>query len=60
MCKCVYYIHTDISSDENFVPVKIQSCLSHVKISRLSIDHFIVVSLVAWPLNESEAGGDLV
>ena len=24
------------------------------------IDHFTVVSLVAWPLNESEAGGDLV
>ena len=23
------------------------------------IDHFTVVSLVAWPLNESEAGGDL-
>ena len=25
-----------------------------------SIDHFTVVCLVAWPLNESEAGGDLV
>ena len=24
------------------------------------IDHFTVVCLVAWPLNESEAGGDLV
>ena len=24
------------------------------------IDHFTVVYLVAWPLNESEAGGDLV
>ena len=24
------------------------------------IDHFIVVCLVAWPLNESEAGVDLV
>ena len=24
------------------------------------IDHFIVVCLVAWPLNENEAGGDLV
>ena len=24
------------------------------------IDHFIVVGLVAWPLNGSEAGGDLV
>ena len=23
------------------------------------IDHFTVVCLVAWPLNESEAGGDL-
>ena len=25
-----------------------------------SIDHFTVVGLVAWPLNGSEAGGDLV
>ena len=24
------------------------------------INHFTVVCLVAWPLNESEAGGDLV
>ena len=24
------------------------------------IDHFTVVYLVAWPLNENEAGGDLV
>ena len=24
------------------------------------IDHFTVVCLVAWPLNESEAGGDVV
>ena len=25
-----------------------------------SIDHFTVSCLVAWPLNESEAGGELV
>ena len=25
----------------------------------ITIDHFTVVCLVAWPLNESEAGGDL-
>lgn len=25
-----------------------------------TVDHFSVVSLVAWPLNEKEAGGDLV
>ena len=25
-----------------------------------SIDHFTVVCLIAWPLNESEAGVDLV
>ena len=24
------------------------------------IDHFTVVCLVAWPLNENEPGGDLV
>ena len=28
--------------------------------SNLSIDHFTVSCLVAWPLNESEAGGELV
>ena len=27
---------------------------------RMLIDHFTVVCLVAWPLNEGEAGGDLV
>ena len=26
----------------------------------IPIDHFTVSCLVAWPLNESEAGGDLV
>ena len=26
----------------------------------LKIDHFTVVGLVTWPLNGSEAGGDLV
>ena len=26
----------------------------------LLIDHFIVVGLVTWPLNDSEAGVDLV
>ena len=26
----------------------------------LTVDHFTVSCLVAWPLNESEAGGDLV
>ena len=25
-----------------------------------AIDHFTVVGLVTWPLNDSEAGGDLV
>ena len=28
--------------------------------SRILIDHFTVVCLVAWPLNDSEAGVDLV
>ena len=27
--------------------------------SNSTIDHFTVVCLVAWPLNESETGGDL-
>ena len=29
------------------------------KNENLRIDHFTVVFLVAWPLNESEAGGEL-
>ena len=29
-------------------------------VSKRTIDHFTVVCLVAWPLNESEAGSDLV
>ena len=33
---------------------------AHVGVLFLSIDHFTVVCLVAWPLNESEAGDDLV
>ena len=28
--------------------------------SLVAIDHFTVVGLVTWPLNGSEAGGDLV
>ena len=30
------------------------------KLIKAIIDHFTVSCLVAWPLNESEAGGDLV
>ena len=26
----------------------------------MAIDHFTVACLVAWPLNESDAGGDIV
>ena len=29
-------------------------------VEKAGIDHFTVVCLVAWPLNESEAGVDLV
>ena len=31
-----------------------------ILVQRPAIDHFTVVCLVAWPLNESEAGVDLV
>ena len=34
--------------------------LQEKNIDQLSIDHFEVAYLVTWPLNESEAGGDLV
>ena len=36
------------------------SLLSMFILQRVLIDHFTVVCLVAWPLNESEAGVDLV
>ena len=29
-----------------------------IKTMNIPIDHFTVVCLVAWPLNEGEAGGD--
>ena len=40
-----------------FVPIQ---CifLNMLSPSSCGIDHFTVVSLVAWPLNESEAGDD--
>ena len=34
--------------------------LQEKNIDQLSIDHFVVAYSVTWPLNESEAGGDLV
>ena len=38
-----------------------QLCIGHlVANTQLIIDHFTVSCLVAWSLNESEAGGDLV
>ena len=36
------------------------SVLLQIMFCSCTIDHFTVVCLVAWPLNESEAGGDLV
>ena len=38
--------------------VFLKYCLGEA--TKPSIDHFTVVCLVAWPLNESEAGVDLV
>ena len=32
----------------------------NIVVSHSSKDHFIVVCLVAWPLNESDAGVDLI
>ena len=33
--------------------------MEHLCGKKSAIDHITVVCLVAWPLNESEAGGDL-
>ena len=35
-------------------------CVIMLSLIRFRIAHFTVVCLVAWPLNENEAGGDLV
>ena len=39
-------------------PHKQSYCKQYYKI--VSIDHFTVVRWVSWPLNDSEAGGDLL
>ena len=44
----------------NFDPSIDQSVTEVPKVDKLLIDHFTVVCLVAWPLNENEAEGDLV
>ena len=44
----------------NFDPSIDQSVTEVPKVDKLLIDHFTVVCLVAWPLNENEAEGDFV
>ena len=43
-----------------FKPFNVSFKEKLVRFQFLIIDHFTVVRLVAWPLNENEAGGDLV
>ena len=43
---------------EHTVPTAFE--LDHVLLKFAIAGHFIVVGLVSWPLNESEAGIDLV
>ena len=56
---------TKICSDCNSIPGQLTcSCPSihgmwHDNLAQLAIDHFTVVCLVAWSLNESEAGVNL-
>ena len=40
--------------------VYFHSSIVQVEVNCQAVDHFTVVCLVAWPLNESEGGGDLV
>ena len=42
------------------ISLKTKPQISYFKKSCYGTDHFTVVCLVAWPLNESEAGVDLV
>ena len=42
--------------EKHGIPLTVESSNA----STFTIDHFTVVCLVAWPLNESEAGVELV
>ena len=48
-----------ISVTLNFYLAKMTASSPSIKIYK-PIDHFTVICLVVWPLNESEAGGDFV
>ena len=51
-----------LNLDKAKMPTLLRDCKDHFKFLTYSasvIDHFTVVSSVAWPLNGSEAGGDL-
>ena len=53
----------DVESNEQSIDNNVENGASriHPNLSEyIRIDHFTVVCLVAWPLNESEAGVDLV
>ena len=50
---------TNLLNSKNYRLVTCVGIYSH-SFHIWSMDHFTVVCLVAWPLNESEAGGDLV
>ena len=46
---------------EYLSPMLCAHCFHYwMTVATVTIDHFTVVGLVTWPLNDSEAGGDLV
>ena len=59
----------DVFNFNQYLTIKINSHIEHsfgftcfvfILQNFDGMDHFTVACLVAWPLNESEAGGDLV
>ena len=47
-------------AEYGFIGIPVKKITVNTLDGKWSIDHFTVSCLVAWPLNESEAGGDLV
>ena len=63
----IYQILKNIMSTIFFTKINIYLCGSYmqrkttgIQSSKETIDHFTVVCSVTWPLNGSEAGGELV
>ena len=60
IAKTAIVTNNEMNKSSYFIFVEPELAPSYTKDLLLLIDHFIVVCLVTWLLNESEAGVDLV